>query len=776
MSPLLQALAPYRQFIVVLVAWNAEKGKNDKFPARWSNGMVCDAHDPTAWADHATVRAAAQRLGPAYGVGFVLTAGDPFFCLDIDNAAAGGQWSPLALQLCAWLPGCVVERSQSGAGLHVWGRRQPMPPHGKRHGALHIELYSTLRFILLGADPVGEMAADCPAVDSVVAEFFPPREAAAGVSSAEGPAPEWRGPADDDELLRRALQSHSARSAFGGGASFADLWTADERTLAAAYPPDNAHDAFNRSAADAALLQHLAFWTGRDRERMRRLLARSALARDKHEREDYVARSVDFAVAHQREVLADKPAEPGPSPAPAGASNALPAMRAVEGSTFLGPAEQADLFKGCVYITDSHRVLTPGGRLLTADRFRATYGGYTFAMDARNERTSRNAFEAFTESQVLRCPRADGVCFKPQLPYGAIVTDAGRTRANRWWPVEVPCAPGDVTPFLAHVARLFPHLRDQTLCLSFLACMVQYPGTKFQVAMLIQGVEGNGKSLLSRVIEKALGARYVHWPKARKITKDFNGWLAGNLAYLVEDIYTSEHVDVLEDLKPMITGESLEIEAKGVDQVTDEVCGNFVINTNHKNGLRKTLNDRRLMIFYCAQQTVDDLARDGMGGDYMRRTYDWLKHEGGYAAVTHFLRTYSIPDEFNFATRCQRAPETSSTREAIEQGLGRIEQEILEAADQGRPGFAGGWVSSIALDKLLKDLRLDGRMPLNRRRDLLRSLGYDWHPALAKGQTDNSVLPDGGRPRLFVKAGHPSLSLSRASDVARAYSSDQQVK
>lgn len=773
MSPLITALSAHRQFIVVLFAWNATKGKMDKFPARHANGMVCDAHDPTAWTDYATAAAAARRLGQGYGLGFVLTASDPFFCLDIDGAAENGQWSPLSQQLCTALPGTVVEVSQSGKGLHLWGRRQPMPEHGKRNVPLHIELYSSLRFIALGGDVVGEMAADCPAIDSVIAAYFPPKVGAGVEVPATGPRADWRGPTDDDDLIRRALASHSAAGVFGGKASFADLWTADERVLASAFPPDNANDSYNRSSADAALWQHLAFWTGCDQQRMRDIAERSALKREKWERDDYVARTISNACSMQREVLQDKPIEPGPAPAPAAGSDEMPAQRAVEGSTFLDPRAQVEHFKGCIYIRDQHRVLVPGGHLRNPDRFKSIYGGFTFAMDARNERTSRNAFEAFTESQVLRAPQADGVCFRPSLPYGAIVKDAGRTRANLWWPVEVPCSPGNVEPFLKHMALLFPYERDRKIALCYLACFVQYPGFKFQVAMLIQGAEGNGKTLLSRVIAAALGDRYVHWPKASKIAKQFNSWLLYKLAYLVEDIYTSEHVDVIEELKPMVTGgDGLEIEAKGVDQVSAEVCGNFIINTNHKDGLRKTLNDRRFIPFFCPQQSADDLRKDGMGGSYFPELYAWLR-AGGYAHVTHYLRNYPIDDEFNFALHCHRAPETSSTREAIERGLGRIEQEILEAVEQCRTGFCGGWISSIALDKLLREIRADGKVPINRRRDLLRTLGYDWHPALTRGQTDNTVLPDGGRPRLFVVRNHSSLMLTRPGEVAKAYSAAQ---
>jgi primase-polymerase (primpol)-like protein len=173
----LAPLAAYRQFIAVLLV-PKPNGKTDKLPVRWNTGEVCDAHDPTAWCGYDEAAAAAARGGELFTVGFVLTAADPFFCVDVDGAAqADGTWSPLAQQLCAALPGAVIEVSQSGKGLHLWGRRSPMPEHAKKNVALGIELYSSLRFIALGHSRVGEMAADCPAIDSVIAGYFAPKTA-----------------------------------------------------------------------------------------------------------------------------------------------------------------------------------------------------------------------------------------------------------------------------------------------------------------------------------------------------------------------------------------------------------------------------------------------------------------------------------------------------------------------------------------------------------------------------------------------------------------------
>lgn len=786
----LASLAAYRQFIVYVLSWDAAKGKYAKFPIDHRTGHMPakghgGAHDPAIWTDPQTAIAAAARLGSQYGVGFVFTEADPFWFLDIDNCLLpdGSGWSPVALQLLAAFPGAAVEVSASGKGLHVFGAGQ-VPPHGCRNKAFGLEFYTEGRFVALtGTNAQGEAYLDFSyAMPWLVDNYFP--QGAAGDDGrpaewSEGPVPEWRGTDDDDELLRRAMNSQSAAAAFGAKASFRDLFEGNVEMLAKTYPPDNDRSPYNASNADRALAQHLAFWTGKDCARIERLMLRSALAsREKWEREDYLPRTIISAIAAQRDVLTDKAPEPlagmpGPAAVDAGTKGETAKATAVTGATFLTVAQQVELFRGCVYVYDAGRILVPGGQELKPDQFRVMYGGYSFPMDNANERTSRDPYEAFTQNQAYRSPRADSTCFKPERVPGEIVTEAGQSRVNTYWPVDVPRAVGDISPFSNHLAKLLPDERDRLILLSYMAACVQHKGVKFQWAPLIQGVEGNGKTLLTRCVAAAIGKRYVHWPKASKLCAQFNGWMRRKLFYAVEDIYVpSNRIEVIEELKPMITGDDLEIEGKGVDQVTADICGNFMLNSNHKGALPKSRNDRRFCNLFTAQQQASDLARDGMDGNYMRNLYDWLK-AGGYAIVSEFLHTWPIPDEFNPATSCQRAPATTSTEEAISESLGGIEQEILEAIAQGLPGFAGGWVSSMALDGLLGNLNASRRVTINKRRDLMASLGFVYHPALKDGRVNTTVLPDGGKPRLYVRQGHPYQYLTDAGAIARAYSDSQ---
>lgn len=773
----LEPLKALRQWIVVMLVPLAN-GKTTKLPVDYRTGNVCDAHSPAVWTDYSTAATLASRWGAGAGTGFVLTAADPFWCLDVDNCRTATGLSDLATSLVAALPDTVVEVSQSGHGLHIWGSG-PVPPHSSKNVPLGIELYTESRFILTGSDAGGDMTRPCPTIAAIAACYFPPRAGASGAVAVadEGPSSDWRGPADDAELLRRAMRSQSAGSVFGGTrATFADLWTGDVQALAKAYPSPGS-DPYDRSSADAALASHLAFWTGRDVARIERLMRQSALVRDKwDDRDDYlVDRTIRGACALQVDVLQDKPPEAPPPPATAATgqaeSVAAPAMRKVEGTTFLSADQQAQLFAGCVYIIEQHRVLCPGGMLLKPDQFKARFGGYTFSMDTRNERTVRNAFEAFTESQVLRAPQANGTCFRPDLAPAALVSDAGRTRANTWWPIETPRKTGDASPFVDHLARLLPDRRDQTILLSWMACTVQFPGRKFQCAPFLQGVEGNGKTFFSRCLSEILGKRYTHWPDASKLGEKFNGWLYGRLLICVEDIHVGHREDVLERLKPWITGtDGVEIEGKGIDQVTSEIVANFIFNSNHKAGIRKTRNDRRYITFICPQQHEPDLARDGLTSDYFKALYAWAKG-GGYAIVHDYLAAFPVPDEFRF-DRGIRAPATSTTDTAIEASRSRADREILEAIEEGRPGFAGGFVSSHQLQLLLDALPPRER-PAATLKDVMRALGYVPHPALPKGQTDNPVLPDGRRVTLYVLPGSEAAKIERRVSVATQYTAAQ---
>jgi len=767
----LGALAPYRQFMLYRISPSASRpGKMDKVPCDLQGNTV-SAHDSRHWVDHVAACAEATRRGAGWGVAFVFTENDPFFFIDIDGALVDGQWSPVAVDLCQRFVGAAVEVSQSGTGLHIFGKLSDVPDHACKNIPLNLECYTEGRFVALtGINATGDAGTvHDAAFNTTVAQYFPPAQALHGLhwtteaQSNSNPIP------DDEILISKALKSESVASMFGARASFKDLWTCNVSALTAAYP--DTERGYDASSADAALAQHLAFWTGGNCERIERLMRLSGLVREKWDKHrTYMHMTITGACGRQKSYY-NKGAPVEIVPTSTVVDVAKPVLRT--GSQLLFVTQQLEYFAGCVYIADIHRMFTPDGAMLKTEQFNAMFGGYSFALDDIGDKTTKKAFEAFTESQCVTFPKVDSFVFRPSEPAGAIIEEEGRRLVNSYVPVTIPMQSGDIEPFMVHLRKVLPNERDQQILLAYMAACVQYKGYKIQWAPLIQGCEGNGKTLFTRCLAYAIGQRYTHMPPASEISEKFNAWLFDKMFIGVEDIYVPDQkLEVLEVLKPMITGTRLARRAMQQDQTMHDVCANFMFNTNHKNAIKKTLNDRRFAVFFSAQQEAKDLKRDGMDGNYFPDLYTWLR-QCGYARVAHFLHNYQIPAQFNPTTECQRAPDTSTTAEAVEASLGGVEQEILEAIDEGRTGFAGGWVSSHFLDKLIGQMRAERQIPQAKRRALMQSLGYDWHPALKGGRVNNVVMIDGCKPRLYIKQGHIHANLTGGAEVARAYSAAQ---
>ncbi|MDG4562965.1 MAG: DUF927 domain-containing protein [Candidatus Competibacter sp.] len=244
------------------VLWNLEtrNGKETKVPYQ-PTGARARVDDPSTWSDFATVVEACGRFGFS-GVGFVLTADDPFSGIDIDGCLnpETGELDPVAAKIVAALP-TYSEISPSGRGLRLFVNGA-LPPGRRRKGK--VEMYDAGRYLTLTGARFGTVAdiAPCAAeLAAVHAEIF-------GEAPRETPKPSKATPAtpidlDDAKLLELATRAKN-------GAAFRALWSGDT----------SGHGG-DDSAADLALCNLLAFWTGCDADRMDRLFRQSGLMRPK---------------------------------------------------------------------------------------------------------------------------------------------------------------------------------------------------------------------------------------------------------------------------------------------------------------------------------------------------------------------------------------------------------------------------------------------------------------------------------------------------------------
>lgn len=301
-----------------------ERWKKTLLSAR--NGKAASSTDPKTWSDYQTAIDYAELHG--LGVGFVFTNEDPFFFVDIDDCYTPDiGWSPIANELCQRLSGAYVEVSVSGTGLHIIGVGK-RPEGYQVKTKIGFDVYEWGRWAALtGVSAVGDCTTDHAAeINRIVTTYMKPKDAGNPDNWTTAPCSDWSGYIDDTDLIDAARRSKSVAGVFSHKASFNDLWTANNDALAVSYPHDSKADTYDASAADAALCQHLAFWTGKDCERIDRLFRQSALHRDKWDkRPDYRMTTILGAVGgcrsvHQRPQVPDAQLTASVAPAPSAVS------------------------------------------------------------------------------------------------------------------------------------------------------------------------------------------------------------------------------------------------------------------------------------------------------------------------------------------------------------------------------------------------------------------------------------------------------------------------
>jgi len=248
--------------------------KPTKVPYNPITGDHAKANDPSTWTDYETCVAAVECCEHD-GIGFEFGSGYVGIDLDRCRDVETGQIDEWASDIIAHLDS-YTEASPSGTGVHIICKGA-LPPGGRRIGP--VEMYETARFftvtgehILGTALTVGERSAELWELHEAL---FPVEVPDNTSEPGAGPAPS---PLTDAEIIQKA-------SLAANGEKFKKLWAGDWQG-----------DYTSQSEADEALCCHLAFWAGKDADRMDTLFRGSGLYRKKWERNDYRCETISRAI------------------------------------------------------------------------------------------------------------------------------------------------------------------------------------------------------------------------------------------------------------------------------------------------------------------------------------------------------------------------------------------------------------------------------------------------------------------------------------------------
>lgn len=682
------AMLPYRQFVVWRLIQKPDRPKPDKVPFNPNDGFPASTTDPTTWGDYQAACTMFQR-GGYDGIGFVFTGNDPFAFVDLDDCRdlSSGRWKPHAEGIMNALPG-AWEASQSGNGLHGIGyvsdkarlidkRRKFTDPTGNK-----VECYTVGRFIAFGhtgwAGGIGHDWTDALASwlpDGERASDFPP------VEWTDQPRPEYDGPNDDDDLIRRATAQRSPLASLGKAPSFAMLWDADPQ-IGQFFPDEGGQGrAFDHSSADLALMNALAWWTGCNPVRMERLFNRSPLTRGDQ-------RKIRLAIA---KAVAD-PNRPYFSRAQRlrddqrigddVAFGVLPTVLTLDQAH----AEFVFIGDGSHIASRSTKNLRKHGDAV--HEFAASKHPFD---TGRINRNGEPIIRAMPVTKLwLESPSrlsADIVTWSPgDLEFcRALERLQGGDRAyNLWTPPTILTAPINwqdwTAPFLHHVEYLIPIETERMRFLRWIAHIFQQPGVLPHTSYLMIATEtGIGRGTLASILTRTLRGYVAANMNVDALFGGFNGRISQKLLATVDEVRegnSSNRYQKAEALKSKITEETRALNPKYGAQSVEKNCCRWLMFSNHMDALPFDNNDRRIIVIENPTWRAQP--------EWYGQLHALMKEPAFIASVQHYFMTMDLAD-FN-------PHEPAPINDAKRKALASLESEASRACRQ----FVEQWPDDLA--------------------------------------------------------------------------------
>lgn len=168
-------------------------------------------------------------------------------------------------------------------------------------------------------------------------------------------------------------------------------------------------------------------------------------------------------------------------------------------------------------------------------------------------------------------------------------------------------------------------------------------GLKTRIMMMLRGVAGAGKTIiLEWFIEKILGRRYSFKTSnpEKEVFGQFNGHLSNVLTLLIEEGgYELRHF--MDRFKDLITSDTMTIEKKFQQAITCSNLLNPIILTNNNNILSLSIDDRRLEIYQCSDEKMQN-------SEYFEDLGRHLKDNRVIAAFANYLRNEVYIPNYDF--------------------------------------------------------------------------------------------------------------------------------
>lgn len=164
----------------------------------------------------------------------------------------------------------------------------------------------------------------------------------------------------------------------------------------------------------------------------------------------------------------------------------------------------------------------------------------------------------------------------------------------------------DMKVWFDFMETFIPNENARNYIITFFAFIIQYPGLKNKVAILMKGEYGAGKNACLDVLVKMIGKNLIfQTPDIEKdIFSRFSIAVENKIVNILDELSGKHTYKLIEQIKDMITNETAQVERKGLPMQTVKDNRKFFETTNNDNCVPIDENDRRQAIietsdYYC---------------------------------------------------------------------------------------------------------------------------------------------------------------------------------
>lgn len=270
---------------------------------------------------------------------------------------------------------------------------------------------------------------------------------------------------------------------------------------------------------------------------------------------------------------------------------------------------------------------------------------------------------------------------------------AGPNVLNLWRGFACEPKDGDSRPFQDFVLEVIcSGAVDQAeWLLSWMARAVQRPWEPGEVAVVLRGGRGTGKTFFADHFGELWGCHYLKVTASRHLTGNFNAHFADCCMLFADEAFDDGDRNSQSVLKSLITSATLAIERKGIDVVQAPNYVHLLMASNEAKIVSAGIDERRFYVTDVSDGKQQDT-------DYFRRLDEWWRN-GGREAFFHFLR------ERDLATfDARRPPQTAALQDQKERSLSHPEETWHGFLENGFPeGWATGFHASQFAEAVRKE-------------------------------------------------------------------------